>query len=299
MRHTTTTRSAALMLLLVAPPLLAQSPAAHSAHPTPAAIAQIRQVQRATLPLASTTTARTAGFEPVLGWIPFMGTHWVNGARMLNGSHVNLTEPSQLMFSTVDGKETLVGAAFAYFTPIGDTTRVSPFDGSPKWHDHPDLSPPGTNLVMLHVWFVPSPDGPFAGHNPFLPFWAAGLTPPALERMHDRATNLRVRKAALALAEIADTAGLFPVIARRAPVREVLDERRAAIRALVPELEAARRAGDIAKWDALADQLGTHFDAMRAAYLKSAVNPEVNARIVAAIEEMLTGAHGSHAARPH
>ena len=60
--------------------------------------------------------------------------------------------PAQLMFSPVDGKETLVGVAYAYYAPITDTTPPPVlFDGAPAWHDHPDLAPPGTNLLMLHV----------------------------------------------------------------------------------------------------------------------------------------------------
>ena len=80
----------------------------------------------------------------------------------------------------MNGKETLVGIAYAVLLRDSGDTGDTPdlFDGNPAWHDHPDLAPPGTNLMMLHVWFVPSPDGPFAGHNPFLPFWAAGVTPP-------------------------------------------------------------------------------------------------------------------------
>lgn len=223
-----------------------------------------------------------------------MGTHWVSSSRMRTGKNTPTTEPSQLMFSPMGGKETLVGAAFSYYTSPSDSTRPNLFDGNPPWHDHPDLAPAGSNLVMLHVWFVPSPDGPFAGHNPFLPYYALGLTPPDIERMQDATVSLRVRKAALALAEVVDAAGLFPALARRAPVRAVLDERRAAVRVAMPKLEAARKANDVKAWDALADELGAHWDAIHAAYLKAAVNPTVNARIVKYFDDML--GRGKH---PH
>jgi hypothetical protein len=102
--------------------------------------------------------------------------------------------------------------------------------------------------------------------------------------MRDPVANVRVRKAAMALAEVADTAGQWPTIAARPAVRAVLEERRAAVRILIPRLEAART--DVRRWDALADELAGHWDAMREAYLKSAVNPAVNARLVATMNEM-------------
>ncbi len=144
---------------------------------------------------------------------------------------------------------------------------------------------------MLHAWFVPSPDGPFAGMNPFLPYWAAGVTPPAVERMRDPVVAVRVRKGALALAEIVDQAGLFPVIARRPAVRPVLEEGRTAIRLLVPQIEAARQAGDQTRWDALVEKLGEHWETMREAYLKSVLDPGIRARIAKAIDGMIQGGH--------
>jgi hypothetical protein len=259
---------------------------------TPKAVGQIRDVHQSMKALATIDSARAAGFNPMFGWIPTMGTHWVNPRIMMVDRKVAMAKPSQIMFSRIGGKETLVGAAFAYLTTEGDSARPNLFDGNPPWHDHPDLAPPGTNVVMLHVWFVPSPDGPFAGHNPFLPFWAVGLTPPDTMRMRDPMVSKSVRRAALALAEIADTAGVFPQISKRPAVRTVLDEHRAAIRALVPKVEAAR--GNTKAWDALIDELGKHWDPMGEAYLKSAVNPQVNKRMVEHIESMLGTGHGAH-----
>lgn len=282
-------------LIVTAPVLAAQSPSHHHA-PAPvsaAALKQIRDVEKAAASLTTTEGARAAGYEPVLGWIPLMGTHWVHGPRMLEGrGGLSLNAPAQLMFSPVGGKERLVGLAYAYYAPIKDTTPPPAlFDGAPAWHDHPDLSPPGTNMHMLHVWFVASPDGAFAGENPFLPWWAAGVTPPDIERMRDPVVSERVRRGALAFAEVAEPAGWFPIIAKRPPVRAVLDERIAAIKALIPQIEAAHTAKDQARWDALLDTVGTHWEAMAEAYLKSAVNPEVNARIAKVIADTIKGGH--------
>ena len=255
---------------------------------------QIAEVQKATEPLASVDGARGAGFMPVLGWIPTMGTHWVNAGRMMTGKNGRLGEPEQLMFSPMNGKQTLVGAAYAYYAALSDSVRPKMFDGDPGWHDHPDLAPPGTDLVMLHVWFVPSPDGAFAGHNPFLPFWGAGLTPPDMEKMHEDAYSLRVRRAALALGEIVDTAGLFPLLARRPAVKSVLDTERSAIRALVPQVDAASKANDSAKFDALLTELGKHWDTIHDAYFASVVRPEARERMVKLVDDMLR-VGGGHA----
>jgi hypothetical protein len=141
---------------------------------------------------------------------------------------------------------------------------------------------------------VPSPDGPFAGHNPFLPFWALGLTPPPADRLADEAEGLRIRKAALALSQVADTSGLFPIIARRPAVHAVLEAERDSIRALIPRLDAAQKAKDWMAWDAIATQLNAHWDTIRDAYIKSAVNPMVNARMTRVLDEMVASSHAMH-----
>jgi hypothetical protein len=255
---------------------------------------EIQEVDTAVAKLGTPEAARNAGFGPVLGWIPTMGTHWVNQGRMFAGKQFNLTSPSQLMFSRVNGKETLVGVAFAYFTPLEDSVPPSSFDGNPPWHEHPDLAPPGSRLVMLHLWLVPSPDGAFAGHNPLLPFWALGLTPPPNERFMDAAENVRIRKAALALSQVADTTGLFPVVARRPAVHAVLDAQRDSIRSLIPKLDAAQKAGDWTTWDAVATQLATHWDTIREAYLRTVVSPVASARMTKLMDDMAAPSHAMH-----
>jgi hypothetical protein len=260
-------------------------------HPAPgpvpaAALEQIKQIQELTRPLGSPAAADSAGFRPVFGWIPTMGTHYVSPARMLSGNRFDPKAPPQLMFSPIDGKETLVGAAFAYLANEGDTIRPASFEGRPPWHEHPDLAPPGLTLVMLHVWFVPSPDGPFAGHNPWLPFWALGLTPPDSTRFRDHDAARRVRLAALALGEVADSLGPFPRLAGRPGIREQLSARRLAIRALVPALDSAGRAGNWNRWERIAGELGTQWTAIRAIYLGAVQRADFRARIEKFLDEM-------------
>ena len=237
---------------------------------SPKAQKQIDSVAKAIVPLGAIGAARTAGFHPVFGWIPTMGTQWIDRALMLKDKQTDRTAPSQLMFSKIAGKDSLVGAAYGYFAPTADPTTPALFDGAPAWHEHPDLAPPGQTLVMLHVWFVPSPDGPFAGTNPNLPFWALGLAAPDSARMHEPAFSARVRKASLALAEIADTTSIFPNLESRPEVHAVLVARRDSIRALVPELLAAQRANDAARWDRAAAGAAAQWDAIYASYLASA-----------------------------
>lgn len=262
----------------------------HSAVISAKAQKQIDSVAKATMPLGTSKVAANAGFQPVFGWIPTMGVHWVDETRMVKAKQSDIAAPDNLMFSPINGKDSLVGAAYAYLAPVSDTARPSLFDGTPPWHEHQNLAPPGQTLVMLHVWFVPSPDGPFAGTNPNLPFWAAGLDAPDASRMHEPAFNARVRRAALALSEVVDTTAIFPNLESRSNVRPVLVARRDSVRALIPKLLAAQQAKDAAQWDRVADRLASQWDAMQAAYYASALTPAGKERMERFVA-MLMGEH--------
>jgi hypothetical protein len=270
--------------------------AQHNAAVSPAAQVELRRVQEAVQrTVGSPTTATANGFTPQRGWFPTMGVHWVSDPRMRAGaSGVRLTEPAHLMFSPVAGRDSLVGAAYAYFAPLTDSTRPRTFDGNPPWHDHPNLAPEGHTLAMLHVWFVPSPDGPFAGHNPNIAFWAVGLTPPDPARMRDPATDTRIRKTAGALGTLADTVGLFPNIARREPMRVLLAAMRDSIRPLVPQLAAAQKAGDWKRWDQVADKAAAYWDAIRDGYVKNVAQPQRRAGIEKFLREMESNPASHH-----
>lgn len=83
---------------------LAVAPSSAGAQTTSQTAAdQIREVHQAMRSLASPAAAKAAGFEPVLGWIPTMGVHWVNPVRMQAGRTFKLGEPAQLMFSPIGG----------------------------------------------------------------------------------------------------------------------------------------------------------------------------------------------------
>jgi hypothetical protein len=252
---------------------------------------EIAGVAKATQALGVPTAAAAAGFKPVFGWIPTMGVHWVDNSRMAKEKQSDLAAPNNLMYSKINGRDSLVGAAYAYFTPVADTARPALFDGTPPWHQHQDLAPPGETLVMLHVWFVPSPDGPFAGTNPNLPFWAAGLAAPDSSRMHDDAMfNSRVRRAALGIAEVTDTLSNFPLMARRADIQVAVRPYRDTLQAIIPELLAAQKAKDVARWDRAADRAAAQWDAVYQTYLAHAPTPLARQRMEKRVA-MLLGEH--------
>jgi hypothetical protein len=265
----------------------------HAAQPLSAtAKKEIDSVARRAAPLATTAAAAKAGFQPVFGWIPTMGEHWVDRALMTRDKQLDLGAPANLMFSKIGGRDSLVGVAYAYFAPWADSAPPRLFDGAPAWHEHPNLAPPGQRLVMLHVWFVPSPDGAFAGTNPNLPFWAAGLSAPDSARMRsDSAFNARVRRASLALAEVTDTTSIFPNLERRPDLQPVLAVHRDSIRAIVAELRVAEQTKDTAKWDRALGRAAEQWDAIYAAYLGSARTALGRERMERYIN-MLLGTHG-------
>ena len=251
---------------------------------------QIDSVATAVRAFGTTTAASSSGYRPVFGWIPTMGVHWVAGGQMMNGRDANLKSPSQLMFSRINGRDSLVGAAYAYFTAAADTVRPVVFDGAPAWHEHKDLAPPGGTLVMLHVWFVPSPDGPFAGTNPNLPFWALGLAAPDSARMRNAAFRARVYRASLALSEVVDSSFLFPSLDQRPDVQAVLVPRRDSIRALIPELLAAQQAKDTVRWDRAVDRAALQWDAIYNAFVATTRTKAGRERVEQTVR-MLLGKH--------
>ncbi len=147
--------------------------------------------------LETPEAARAAGFNPALGDIPGMGVHYVNSARSRDGVQEN--SPDHLLFVEIDGRERLVGAAYA-FVDVPETKVPIPFESElAKWHDHPEFADDGQTLHMLHTWFVPSSNGPFAGLNFWLPYLTAGIAPPSSCWMADEADADRIRTVSFAL----------------------------------------------------------------------------------------------------
>jgi hypothetical protein len=168
------------------------------AEPTQHARDQIAEARRVAAQLDTPEKARAAGYRPRFGDVPLQGEHFSNPQLVLAGTF-DLEHPPILMFAPIGGEQKLIGVAYAYEVrqdePVPDA-----FDGAAIWHEHPALSLPGKRLVMTHVWFVDSPNGPFAHDNPTLAFLERGIGYPPAGWL-DAAT---VRKLA------ATTAGIEP-----------------------------------------------------------------------------------------
>ena len=175
--------------------------------------------------------AKAGGFMPVLGDIPGMGTHYVNMAVSMRGKNLDVNTPDQLLFS----QDQLVGAAYS-FTDVPNTQVPLPFDSDlASWHDHPQFARDGQTLHMLHVWFVPSSNGPFAGLNFWLPYQTAGIEIPNPCWMADEADADRIRNVSFALV----------------PAQNINDTERMEI---LDSLDYAARGDDHDGWVAAADR---------------------------------------------
>lgn len=191
--------------------------------------------------LGTPEAARAAGFRPALGDIPGMGIHYVHPARSRDG--VNVDEPDHLLFASIDGREQLVGAAYA-FRDVPDTREPIPFESDlAAWHDHPQFAPEGQTLHMLHVWFIPSSNGPFAGLNFWLPYRSAGITPPSSCWMADEEDAGLIQLVSFALAPRDWQDGGATVVEPSTDRSELL-----------AALDAAARADDRNAWVAAADR---------------------------------------------
>ena len=203
---------------------------------------QFAAVQQAMTQLSTPEAARAAGFNPALGDIPGMGVHYVNSARGRDG--VNVDAPDHLMFIDIDGREQLVGAAYA-FIDVPDTKEPIPFESDlATWHDHPQFAAEGQTLHMLHLWFVPSSNGPFAGLNFWLPYRTAGIEPPSSCWMADEADANRIKTVSFALVPPRRQSGVSA---------EQFEARRAGQAEMLAALDAAARAVDHDAWVAAAD----------------------------------------------
>ncbi len=249
---------------------------------------QIAEVERAVAQMDTPAKARAPGFRPALGMIPTMGVHWVSMTRMPEGA--NLLVPDHLLFSPVNGEQRLVGVAYAFMGGIEDAPDL--FDGRHDvWHEHAELALPGQALVMLHLWFVPSPAGPFAGHNPLLAYWAAAVQPPPASAFHDAASAPRARRLALALAEAVEPMAFARLIPSGSELSAGLESRRQMIRAAIPRLNDARLNGDLARWNREADAAIAEWEKIRDMYLEAVPMDQARDRLASFYSEMEAGGH--------
>ena len=198
----------------------------------------------------------------------------------------DLEHPPILMFAPIGGAEKLIGVAYAYEV-MQDEPVPDGFDGAAIWHEHPALSLPGRRLVMTHVWFVDSPNGPFAHDNPTLAFLERGIGYPPAGWL-DAAT---VRKLALTLSLArARPPGSSRAIEgpRNDSIVGILAKQRDSVNALVPALEAARLAGKPSDYRKVAMQIGAKEDGIIATVKQIPTDPLSRAFFGRLIDEALT-----------
>ena len=161
---------------------------------------KIKDLEDSLASLSTPTAAREAGFLPALGEIPGMGQHYVSLELSMNND-VDVDKPNNLLFANIDGEDQLVGVAYLFMDKV-NTTKEIPFEsGLAAWHDHPQFAGPGQTLHMLHVWFIESSNGPFAGLNFWLPFKTAGMAVPNPCWMADEEVADKIRRVSVAFAQ--------------------------------------------------------------------------------------------------
>jgi hypothetical protein len=275
----------------------------------------VARAARMIKPLTDSASLQHAGFTPlafgpVRDLTPFQGQHWLSLSRMLTMAMrkepVDIDSPTFLMFLPVNG--TLMPVGVAYTERISSQVAApTEFAGMPAmWHTHMFCRqvpgegqvladgledcidrggrPTQNQIAMIHTWTIPNPDGPFAHDNPSLPFIAVGLKPPAHPTRDDRLFGVALGEtygAKLPEAHRIDHE------AQAAGTLQVLGTHRTELRDLVPQLVAAERSGDKAKFDALRKKTISTYNSLLAAYRALAPTPQVKSRLDVELAEVL------------
>ena len=236
---------------------------------------QFAALQRTVSGLETPEAARAAGFNPALGDIPGMGVHYVNSARSRDG--VKPGAPDHLLFVEIDGRERLVGAAYA-FVDVPATEVPIPFQSDlAKWHDHPEFAGPDQTLHMLHTWFIPSSNGPFAGLNFWLPYLTAGIAPPSSCWMADEADADRIRNVSFALVPPRALGRGQPAPPATEPSAERVE--------ILAALDFAARAVDHDTWVAAADRFLADLTASERTALEARLRASIMGQMTSAERE--------------
>jgi hypothetical protein len=249
---------------------------------------QIAIAKRVAADLDTPEKARAAGYRPRFGDVPLQGEHWTHPVLVLNGVF-DIEHPPMLMFAPINGKQQLLGVAYAYAVRTGQPIPDG-FDGAAMWHEHPALSLPGSRLVMTHVWFVDSPNGVFAHDNPTLAFLERGITMPPDGWLE--ASSLRKLSLTLQLAQ-RPTPGASRAISgpRNDSLVAVLAKQRAEVDSMVPRLEAARKAGNKEAYRNVALKIGSKSDEIIATVKQVPTDPAMRDLLAKLIDEALSDNH--------
>jgi hypothetical protein len=275
----------------------------------------VARAQRAIKPLSDSASLHAAGFTPlafgpVRDLTPFQGQHWLSVPRVagmvMANAPVDIDAPTFMMYLPLNGTLTPVGVA--YTIRIGQQMKApTTFGGMPAmWHTHmfcrnvpgegqvlsdglEDCTdrggqPTRNQIAMIHTWTIPNPDGPFAHDNPALPFVAVGLKPPAKPNRDDRLFGIALGETYGAMLPEGHR---IDHEARTAGTIEALNAQRVALRALVPQLLAAEKAGDQATFGALRKKAIGTYNTLFSAYTGLASSPQIASRLKEELAEMV------------
>lgn len=246
---------------------------------------QIAEARRVASAFDTPEKARAAGYLPRFGDVPLQGEHFSNRQLVLAGTF-DLEHPPILMFAPINGEQKLIGVAYAYEVKEGEATPDG-FDGAAMWHEHPALSLPGKRLVMTHVWFIDSPNGPFAHDNLALPFLERGIGYPPDGWLD--APTLRKLALTLSLARPRPPGSSRAIEGpRNDSIVAVLTEQRDSVNTLAELLEAARIAGKRAEYRKVAAEIAGREDAIIATVKAIPIDPLGRAFFSRLIDEALT-----------
>lgn len=155
--------------------------------PTPAQVqGAVELAARTKAALAKYTdihAALAAGYQVTINRTGY-GVHLENKAYSKDGRILDTEHPEQLMYAIADGKATLLSAV--YTVPYAGRPAPSPGGPLTHWHSHNvcvTLLPPGFSVVnaygtcpsfavklalplMMHVWVVDNPGGPYVDGVP-------------------------------------------------------------------------------------------------------------------------------------
>ncbi|MEM9844594.1 MAG: hypothetical protein AAF965_07320 [Pseudomonadota bacterium] len=166
--------------------------------------AEVQTAHENALRYTDLRTAKRAGWRPFGGEAPLMGRHYEHpdNPDYTTGDKLDWTKPSNLVYSTINGREQLVALAWVVRISPGDpmpsgfsgrrdiwhvhdTNKIvnalqetRPVIGSlAKWWQRSELQHKDgrTQLAMVHLWLIPNPKGRFASHNPALTYRDHGL----------------------------------------------------------------------------------------------------------------------------
>ena len=275
----------------------------------------VARATEAVRPLTDSASLRKSGFlplafGPVRDLTPFQGQHWLHPIRVAMNAPVDLAQPTFIMYLPV--RDSLIPVGVAYSTRIGPTVPApSTLAGIPaEWHTHVFCrnvpgegrvladgtddckdrggTPTPQQIAMVHTWTIPNPDGPYAHDNPSLPYIAVGLTPPAHPTHDDRLFGVALGEtygAKLPEAHRIDRE------AAMAGTAEILQQQRRTLRALVPDLLAAQKSGDQAKFESLRKKSINNWNSLLSSYHALASTPEIGKRLDIELEMVTTTGH--------